>query len=91
MDVAAYFKAIIEDAMPIPTEQIVAGHCYRSSDKELRKVLIRQGRRVTYVIRGIYAFTVLRCYVDVEDFASAIDSEIDCVTLHDIAADAVTA
>ncbi len=77
--------------MPIPAEQVAAAHCYRSNDNELRKVLIRQGRRVTYVIRGLYAFTVLRSYVDVDDFAAQCDSEIDCVTLHDVAADAVSA
>jgi hypothetical protein len=77
--------------MPIPADQVVAGQCYRSSDNEYRKVLIKQGRRVTYVIRGLYMFTVLRSYVDVDDFAAQCDSQIDCATLKDIAAATATA
>ncbi len=77
--------------MPIPAEQVAAGHCYRATDNVLRKVLIKQGRRVTYIIRGTLAWTVLRTYVDVDDFAADCEAEIDCATLQDITADAASA
>ncbi len=77
--------------MPIPAEKVAAGHCYRASDQALRKVLIMQGRRVTYILRGELAWTVLRAYVDVDDFAADCEAEIDCATLQDITADAATA
>ncbi|MHB8884341.1 MAG: hypothetical protein ACYC5H_04475 [Methylovirgula sp.] len=77
--------------MPISAEQVAAGHCYRAKDNALRKVLIRQGRRVTYILRGELAWTVLRTYVDAEDFAGECESEIDCASMQDIAADATTA
>ncbi|MGB8277356.1 MAG: hypothetical protein WCF20_05410 [Methylovirgula sp.] len=77
--------------MPIPAEKIAAGHCYRATDKALRKVLIRQGRRVTYIVRGELAWTVLRSYVDAEDFAAECEAEIDCTSLQDMTADAASA
>jgi hypothetical protein len=70
--------------MPIPAEAVVAGHCYRAADKALRKVLLMQGRRVTYIVRGDLAWTVLRSYVDVEEFAAACEAEIDCASLKDL-------
>lgn len=63
--------------MPIPAEQIAAGQCYRANDKVLRKVLIRQRRRVTYIVRGKLAWTVLRTYVDAGDFAAECDAKIN--------------
>jgi hypothetical protein len=77
--------------MPIAADQVVAGHCYRAANQDLRKVLIRQGRRVTYIIRGELAWTVLRTYVDVDDFAADCEAEIDCATLQDLAAVAASA
>ncbi len=73
--------------MAIPVEMILPGHCYRAADKALRKVLLKQGRRVTYIVRGELAWTVLRTYVDVADFAAECESEIDCGSLMDIAVD----
>lgn len=73
--------------MAIPVEMILPGHCYRAADKALRKVLLKQGRRVTYIVRGELAWTVLRTYVDVVDFAAECESEIDCGSPEDIAAD----
>ncbi len=77
--------------MPIPAEMVAPGHCYRANDKALRKVLIKQGRRITYIIRGELAWTVLRSYVDVDDFAAACEAEIDCATLQDVTAEAAGA
>lgn len=77
--------------MPISADQVAAGHCYRATDKVLRKVLIRQGRRVTYIVRGELAWTVLRTYVDVDDFAGECEAEVDCQTLQDLAPAAASA
>lgn len=77
--------------MPIPADSVLPGHCYRAADNVLRKVLIKQGRRVTFIIRGELAWTVLRSYVDVDDFAAACEAEIDCATLQDMTADAASA
>ncbi|MGO9134461.1 MAG: hypothetical protein ACLP8A_10500 [Methylovirgula sp.] len=77
--------------MPISADHVVAGHCYRGADNVLRKVLIRQGRRVTFIVRGELAWTVLRTHIDVDDFANQCLSEIDCGSLQDIAAEAASA
>ena len=77
--------------MSINADQVAAGHCYRATDNVLRKVLIRQGRRVTYIIRGELAWTVLRTHIDVDDFAAECTAEIDCNTLQDLAAEAASA
>lgn len=77
--------------MPISADQVLPGHCYRATDDGLRKVLIRQGRRVTFIMRGELAWTVQRTYVDVDDFVAQIASEIDCQSLQDIATEAASA
>jgi hypothetical protein len=70
--------------MPVPAEKIAPGRCFRCSDNELRRVLLLQDNRVTFVMRGSHAWNVLRTYQDVESFAALCEAEIDAVTLADV-------
>ncbi len=69
--------------MPIPVEKIAPGLCFRASDKGLRKVLLMQDKRVTYVLHADLAWTVFRYQENVEDFAQECEAEIDCITRED--------
>jgi hypothetical protein len=70
--------------MALAVEKVVQGRCYRGRDKVRRKVLLIQGKRVTFIIRGDSTWTVLRYYQDVNTFAEGCEAEIDCATLEDI-------
>jgi hypothetical protein len=70
--------------MSLDVEKIVAGRCYRGSDKVNRKVLIVQDKRVTFILRGEATWTVARYFQDIGSFAAGCETEIDCASLQDI-------
>ncbi|WP_026606888.1 hypothetical protein [Methylocapsa acidiphila] len=69
--------------MPVPVEKITPGQCFRASDNALRKVLLMQDKRVTYILRDTLSWTVYRYQANVESFAQECEAEIDCTTLED--------
>jgi hypothetical protein len=70
--------------MPISAERILPGKCYKVAGSAPRRVLLIQEKKVTFILRGDMAWTVLRYHQDVETFARAVECEIDCMTLVDL-------
>jgi hypothetical protein len=66
--------------MPIPVEKVAAGLCFRANDNVLRKVLLIQDQRVTYILHEKLAWTVLRYYANIDRFAQECDAQVDCAS-----------
>jgi len=73
--------------MPVPAETVLPGKCYKVAGSAPRRVLLIQEKKVTFILRGDMAWTVLRYHQDVETFARAVECEIDCMTLADLTED----
>ncbi len=73
--------------MPIPAESVLEGKCYKFKGTAPRRVLIIQEKRVTFILRGDMAWTVLRYHQDVETFAREAECEINCMTLRELTED----
>ncbi len=73
--------------MPVPVEKILPGKCYKMHEGPPRRVLLMQDKKLTFVLRGDTAWTVLRYHQDVETFARAVVCEVNCMTLTDLVED----
>jgi hypothetical protein len=73
--------------MPVPVEKVLPGKCYKVRESAPRRVLLIQDKKVTFILRGDMAWTVLRYHQDVESFARTVECEIDCMTLVDLTED----
>ncbi len=73
--------------MPISAERVLPGKRYKVAGSAPRRVLLIQEKKVTFILRGDMAWTVLRYHQDVETFARAVECEIDCMTLVDLTED----
>lgn len=71
--------------MPLPVENILPGRYYRVKDDIPRHVLLIHEGQVTYVLRGVMAWTVLRSFESIASFAEKCEAEIDGMTLKDVA------
>jgi hypothetical protein len=67
--------------MPIPSENILPGKCYRVVEGVPRHVLLLHEKKVTFVLRGDTSWTVQRYHQDVEGFARGVECEVDYMTL----------
>jgi hypothetical protein len=71
--------------MPIPSEKVAPGKCYKAHQGAPRHVLLVHEKKVTFVLRGETSWTVQRYHQDAETFARAVECEIDYMTLAPIA------
>jgi hypothetical protein len=71
--------------MAIAVEQVLERKCFRVKDDKPRHVLRIHEGMVTWVSRGDLAWTVLRNYEPVTNFAEKCEAEIDYYTLQDVA------
>ncbi len=72
--------------MSIAVEQVLERKCFRVKDDKARHVLRVHEGVVTWVPRGDLAWTVLRFYEPLPNFAAKCEAEVDYFTLQDVAA-----